>query len=168
MLLHYREGGSSMEAAVKERSEKAERNTPSGHRSFPKVLVSAGSALFFLVVGGLAMIFTRRRTVERPGTEALGYLKKHLGQAATTYLCECDALESPASQDLEESRLVAAYEAVRPVVEAYDDETAVAWFFGMNPSLQDRAPAYVLRHGSGPEQWRSVAPAAMEFVETAR
>lgn len=111
------------------------------------------------------MIFGRRRAAERPGVEELGYLQAHLGPEATAYLSGPDA---QAAEDLEVSRLRTAYEAVRYVVEAYDDETAAAWFFGMNPALEDKAPAYVLRHGDSPEQWSSVLPAAMEFVETAR
>lgn len=111
------------------------------------------------------MIFGRRQAAERLGAEELGYLQTHLGPEATAFL---RGPEAGAPQGLEVSRLHTAFEAVRYVVEAYDDATAVAWLFGMNPALEDRAPAYVLTHGDSPEQWSSVLPAAMEFVETAR
>lgn len=108
-------------------------------------------------------------------SEVLIYLQEHLGSDVTAYLSGADspnlverwAEGTVRPQASHELRLRPAYEAARYVVEAYDDETARQWFFGMNPSLQDTAPAYVLRHGS-PEQWDVVVPAAMEFVETAR
>jgi len=108
-------------------------------------------------------------------SEVVDYLQEHLGSEVTAYLCGADRPDlvqewsrgTAQPQASHETRLRPAYVAARYVVEAYDDETAQQWFFGMNPSLDDRAPAYVLRHGP-PEQRESVVPAAMEFVETAR
>jgi ABC-type phosphate/phosphonate transport system substrate-binding protein len=120
-----------------------------------------------------------------PGTVGLGaseissvvaYLKKHLGQGVTAYLSGADdtqlverwAAGKAQPTMLPDLRLRSAYQAARYVVEAYGDETAQDWFFGMNPALADTAPAYVLRHGSSPEHWSVVVPAAMEFVEMSR
>ncbi|HVR94977.1 MAG TPA: XRE family transcriptional regulator, partial [Thermoanaerobaculia bacterium] len=69
---------------------------------------------------------------------------------------------------LPQSRMRHAYQATRYLVEVYGDETAQAWFFGSNSQLDDEAPAYVLRHGNAPEDWRFVISAAREFVENAR
>jgi hypothetical protein len=108
-------------------------------------------------------------------TNVLSYLKQHLGAGVTAYVSGAEdpgvvekwlagAEQLDASQEF---RLRRAYDAARCVVEAYDDETAMQWFFGMNPSLADAAPAYVLRHGSQ-NDWEVVLPAALEFAETAR
>ena len=47
-------------------------------------------------------------------------------------------------------------------------ETAQSWFSGMNPWLDDEAPAYVLRHSNEADAWESVVEAAEEFVEFER
>ena len=103
------------------------------------------------------------------------FLQDHLGQRMTAYLSGIRdpkmvgqwAAGKVQPRPLPSFRLRSAYQAARYLVDAYGDETARAWFFGMNPSLDDEAPAYVLRHGSTPDDWRYVVAAAKEFVETA-
>lgn len=103
------------------------------------------------------------------------YLEAHLGGAVTAYLsglADARAVTLCASNELApgplvRSRLLQAYEATRILVNAYDDETARSWFFGMNPHLDDEAPAYVLRHGNVPKDWQLIVPAAHELVGNA-
>jgi hypothetical protein len=135
--------------------------------------------LLALIREGIRMILDREKPASSEAEEALSevliYLQEHLGPEMTAYL---SGAESPSvvqqwskgtaqPQATHEVRLRPAYRAARYVVDAYGDETARQWFFGMNPSLDDTAPAYVLRHGPS-EQREIVVPAAMEFVETAR
>jgi hypothetical protein len=136
-------------------------------------------AVIWLARGGFQMIFSKQRPYEEPEPEdlsaVLSYLQEHLGSEMTAYVSGADNptlvskwVDGTARpQPSHEVRLRPAYEAARYVVEAYGDETARQWFFGINPSLQDTAPAYVLRHGP-PAQWEVVVPAALEFVENAR
>lgn len=104
------------------------------------------------------------------------YLQDHLGQRITAYL---SGLKSPKvvgqwksgsvrPRETAETRLRTAYQAARFLVEAFDDETARAWFFGSNTRLEDEAPAYLLRHGETPDDFRGIVPVAKRFVEEAR
>src|SRR5947209_6050871 len=96
------------------------------------------------------------------------YLREHLGADVTAYLSGASVEKdvdrwAPGEVEpgaLQGSRLLHAYEAARLIVNAYDGETARAWFFGMNQRLDDEAPAYLLRHGSRSEDWRFIIPAA--------
>jgi hypothetical protein len=121
-----------------------------------------------------------RESVEREATtqdisRIAGYLQEHLGQKITAYLSGIDHAKTVGQwisgnvepRDLPKTRLRYAYQAARVLVEAYDDETARAWFFGSNTLLDDEAPAYVLRHGTTPDDLRLVVPAVRRFVETA-
>lgn len=104
--------------------------------------------------------------------EAAAYLKVHLGPALTAYLAgladeeaviRCAAGEFHPGNTAA-SRLVLGHEAAQLLVGIYDDETAQSWFVGMNPHLDEDAPAWVLRHGSRAPDWEFVVPAAYEFV----
>jgi hypothetical protein len=103
------------------------------------------------------------------------FLRKHLGAKITAYLSDAASandVDRWAAGEVEPGplhggRLRPAYEATRLIVNAFGGETARAWFFGMNQRLDDEAPAYVLRHGDRPEDWRFIIPAAREFVESA-
>jgi hypothetical protein len=104
--------------------------------------------------------------------ETAAYLKAHLGLAVTAYLAGLANVEAvtrcvagelhPGPQAA--SRLALAHEAARLLVDFYDDETAQTWFFGMNPHLDEEAPAWVLRHGTREPDWEFVVPAAYGFV----
>ena len=108
-------------------------------------------------------------------SEVAGFLQEHLGQKVTAYLSGLDhaktvglwAAGTSEPRELAKTRLRYAYKAARYLVEAYDDETARAWFFGSNTVLDDEAPAYVLRHGDSPEDLRLIIPAVRQFVEAA-
>lgn len=117
-----------------------------------------------------------------PGPEAsepsaiTAYLKEQLGADLTAYLAGVDeaeliehwALGRREPSPLSLGRLRAGYQAARHIVRAYGGETAQSWFSGMNPWLEDEAPAYVLRHSDHDETWESVVGAAEEFVEFER
>ena len=103
------------------------------------------------------------------------YLQDHLGQEITGYLSGIDnaktfelwTSEESAPRNPAKTRLRYAYQAARLLIEAFDDETAKAWFFGCNTALADEAPAYVLRHGATPDDLRLVVPAARKLLEGA-
>jgi hypothetical protein len=118
-----------------------------------------------------------RGSIEREATTLgiptiAGYLQAHLGQKITAYLAGLDNAKTVGlwisgtvmPRDLPKTRLRYAYQAARLLVEAYDDETAKAWFFGSNTLLDDEAPSYVLRHGTTPDDLRLVIPAARNLV----
>lgn len=102
------------------------------------------------------------------------YLQEHLGQKVTAYLSGLDNAktvglwinEESEPRDPAKTRLRYAYQAARLLVQAYADETAKAWFFGCNSLLDDEAPAYVLRHGTTPDDFRLIVPAARSILET--
>ena len=122
-----------------------------------------------------------RQTVEHEATtkdisKVAEYLQGHLGQKITAYLSGMDNAKtvglwitgsSEPRDIMTKTRLRYAYQAARLLVEAYDDETARAWFFGSNTLLDDEAPAYVLRHGTAPDDLRLIVPAACKFMEMA-
>jgi hypothetical protein len=120
------------------------------------------------------LLIEREATVGRI-SDLAGYLQKHLGQKLTAYLSGLDHAKTVGlwvagkaePREPAKARLRSAYQAARFLVDTYDAETARAWFFGSNTRLDDRAPAYVLRHGTTPEELGSVVPAAREFVEAA-
>ena len=110
-----------------------------------------------------------------PIPEATAYLKAHLGSVVTAYLAgfaDVEAVTRCAAGKIhpehpEASRLLLAYEATQLLVKAYGDEAAQSWFVGMNPHLDESAPAYVLHHGKNADDWQFVVPAAREFLGNA-
>lgn len=113
--------------------------------------------------------------VRKPIAEIAGYLQEHLGQRPTAYLSGLENVKSvgkwaagkvtpraPASL-----RLRHAYHAARLLIEAFGDETAKAWLFGINRELDDEAPAVVLRYATEPEDVTPVVRAARSFAESA-
>ncbi len=101
------------------------------------------------------------------------YLQEHLGQRVTAYLSGIKDAKMVGQwakgrrrpRDPAAFRLRQAYPAARLLVETFGNETAKAWFFGTNLRLDDEAPAYVLRYGENPDDFRFVLPAARAFVE---
>lgn len=119
-----------------------------------------------------------RETVEREAT-TLGiptiasYLHNQLGQKITAYLSGVDHAKTVGlwisgkvePRNLPKTRLRYAYQATRLLTEAYDAETAKAWFFSSNMLLDDEAPAYVLRHARTSDDLRLVIPAVRNLLE---
>ncbi len=110
-----------------------------------------------------------------PIHEIATFLREHIGQRTTGYLSGVNdpkmvshwiaCHNSP--RDQAQMRLREAYQAARMIVGACGDEPAKAWFHGSNARLDDRAPAYVLRHAKNWEDLRQIVPAARAFAGTA-
>lgn len=106
--------------------------------------------------------------------DVTAYLQKHLGQRLTAYLSGLKdaktvgqwAAGKVTPRDAASLRLRHAYQAVRLLVEAFGDETAKAWLFGINSQLDDEAPAFVLRHARLPDEITPVVVAARSFSES--
>lgn len=64
--------------------------------------------------------------------------------------------------DLERLRI--AYRAARMITERDSAEVAQVWFQGLNPALDDRSPARLLREGELDEVGRQVLAAARQFA----
>lgn len=113
-----------------------------------------------------------REAVQASPETLASFLQEHLGQQMTAYLAGlkdqkmvgkwASGRVQPRDQSL--WRMQYAYQAARLMVGAYGDSTARSWFFGTNSVLDGEAPAWVLRHGDTPEDWRDVVPAAKHFI----
>jgi hypothetical protein len=62
------------------------------------------------------------------------------------------------------NRLRVALQVVLPLAEAESSEIAQAWFQGLNPQLDDRSPARMLREGELEEVGPAVIAAARAFL----
>ena len=110
-----------------------------------------------------------------PISEVARFLKQHLGQRLTAYMSGVNdpkmvshwIARHNTPRDQPQLRMREGYQATQLLVSAYGDETAKAWFFGSNTALDDRAPAYVLRHARSWEELRFVVPAARAFAGSA-
>jgi hypothetical protein len=107
--------------------------------------------------------------------ELASYLQEHLGQRLTAYLAGLKdvkmvgqwakgRVEPPA---ITRERLRAAFYATALFLVRYGDAAAQGWFFGANSSLDDRAPAAVLRDAETPDELALIVPLARAFVRAA-
>ena len=104
------------------------------------------------------------------------YLNDNLGDLITAYLSGSEDLQTlqrwlsgeDAPRDLSRERLRSAYDAAHCLVEAIGPMMTRSWFLGTNEMLSQEAPAAVLRHGAGPDDWGLVVLAAQHFAEIAR
>jgi len=65
-----------------------------------------------------------------------------------------------------EQRLRLAYQATQIIAERDDAAVAQAWLQGLNPQLDDRSPARLLRDGDIDEVGATVLAAARSFAAT--
>lgn len=63
-----------------------------------------------------------------------------------------------------QQRLRVALQVAIPIADAESSEIAQAWFHGLNPQLDDRSPASLLRAGDPDEVGPSVIAAARAFL----
>ena len=63
-----------------------------------------------------------------------------------------------------EPRLRLALRVAKPISERDSNEIAQAWFMGLNPQLNDRSPARLLREGELDEVGPEIIAAARAFV----
>jgi hypothetical protein len=117
-------------------------------------------------------VAVEREAVQADPSRLAAWLQEHLGQQLTAYLTGLRdqkmvgrwAAGRTRPRDISLYRLQYAYQAARMLVGAYGDNIARWWFAGTNSLLDDRAPAWVLRHGTTPEQWQPVIASAKHFA----
>lgn len=102
---------------------------------------------------------TTRRTdhghIDQSLADIAGVLQEHLGQKLTAHmagLADAKAIGkiakgARAPRDEAEKRLRAAYLVLTILLDDESAHTARAWFIGMNPQLDDDAPADAIRAG---------------------
>jgi hypothetical protein len=116
-----------------------------------------------------------RSAVLADAADLASYLQEHLGQRLTAYLAGLKdvkmvgqwakgRVEPPA---ITRERLRAAFYATALFLVRYGDAAAQGWFFGANSSLDDRAPAAVLRDAETPDELALIVPLARAFVRGA-
>ena len=104
--------------------------------------------------------------------EVAGQLRQLLGARLVAYLGgvrETRAVHQWADDDRQPSaevqqRLRLALQVALPIAEADSKEIAQAWFQGLNPQLDDRSPARMLRDGDFEEAGPAVVAAARAFL----
>lgn len=101
-------------------------------------------------------IAVHRSVVETPDHEVAGFLRETIGPKLTAYVVDKDpkTVQRWASEEnhpSEESvRLMRdLYQVVKTLLDEESRHTVRAWLIGMNPHLDDQAPAARLRHGDG-------------------
>jgi hypothetical protein len=103
------------------------------------------------------------------------YLQQHLGQRLTAYLAGLKNVKTVgqwargrvAPPAITRERLRAAFHSTQLLVFRYGDDAAQGWFFGANSSLDDQAPAAVLRDAETPDELALIVPLARAFVRGA-
>jgi hypothetical protein len=104
--------------------------------------------------------------------EVAGELRQLLGARLVAYLGgvrETRAVHQWADEGRQPSaevqqRLRLALQVALPIAEADSKEIAQAWFQGLNPQLDDRSPARMLRDGNLEEAGPTVLAAARAFL----
>jgi hypothetical protein len=104
--------------------------------------------------------------------EVAAELRELLGARLVAYLGgvrETRAAHQWADEDRQPSaevqqRLRLALQVALPIAEADSKEIAQAWFQGLNPQLDDRSPARMLRDGDFDEAGPAVVAAARAFL----
>lgn len=107
-----------------------------------------------------------RRTTEATATDIAAFLTESLGRALTAYIADVDPktvdrwVRGDAPRTDTEQRLRVAYQVFQLLQEEDSPHTARAWFIGLNPQLDDTAPAQALHDG----HIREVLVAARSFA----
>jgi hypothetical protein len=107
---------------------------------------------------------TDTRHAHRTSTEATTqvmakYLKEALGTSLVAYMTSVDKktvgrwIDGAKPQRASEDRLRAAYMVFQYLLVHDNDHTVRAWFIGMNPQLDDIAPATAVRDDRLREVW---------------
>jgi hypothetical protein len=116
------------------------------------------------------LINAHRQAMEKPISEIARFLQEILSRRLTAYIVgvkEGKTVSRWATGEITEirdheveQRLRAAYEITSLLAMHGNTVTAKAWFIGINPQLNDEAPAEVLRQG----RYKEVYGAARAFV----
>ena len=106
-----------------------------------------------------------------PISELVRYLCDHLGQQVVAYMAGLkdtqmvgEWISGTEPHPKKQMRIRYAYRAARMIIEAFDEKTAEAWFFGSNSKLDEDAPASVLRNARDVEDLRYLIPAVKAFA----
>lgn len=91
-------------------------------------------------------------------------LVAYIGGVMSTMSVSAWARGTEAPDEVTRERLRHAFHVAALLTERYDATTVQSWFKGMNPSLNDEAPALVLREGDPLEGARDVIAAAKSFA----
>lgn len=100
------------------------------------------------------VIASHRATASESTGAIIGYLVELLGRALTAHLASADRTSidrwqaGAAIRELDtEKKLRAAYQIATLLLPEENEHTVRAWFIGMNPQLNDEAPADAIREG---------------------
>ena len=113
-----------------------------------------------------------QRAVRAPFPTVAGDLRELLGARLVAYIGGVQntravrewAEGGRAPSQEEQQRLRVALQVALLIAEADDKDIAQAWFQGMNPQLEDRSPARMLRDGELDEAGPAVVAAARAFL----
>ncbi len=104
-------------------------------------------------------------------SELVQYLCDHLGRQAVAYMAGLkdtqmlgDWISGTEPRRTNQMRIRYAYRAARMIIDAFDEKTAEAWFFGSNSKLDEDAPASLLRNAREVEDLRHLIPAVKAFA----
>ncbi len=118
----------------------------------------------------LASQQAHRQSVSESVSSITGFLVDLLGAPLTAHMVGADVSTisrwksgSSLPRDDSERRLRVAYQVARLLLSGDDDHTVRAWFIGMNPQLDDEAPADVIASGDS----KAVLAAARSFIDAA-
>lgn len=111
-------------------------------------------------------------SVRLPFTELVSGLRETLGARLVAYIGGVKSARAVSTWaegtgvpgELESQRLRHAFHVAALLRERYDATTVQSWFKGMNPSLDDDAPAHILREGNPLEGARDVIAVAKSFA----
>lgn len=113
-----------------------------------------------------------QRAVRSPFPQIAGELRELLGARLVAYIGGVQntravrewSEDKRAPSQEEQQRLRVALQVALLIAEADDKDIAQAWFQGMNPQLDDRSPARLLRDGELDEAGPAVIAAARAFL----
>ncbi|GAA3772738.1 hypothetical protein GCM10022240_25940 [Microbacterium kribbense] len=111
-------------------------------------------------------------SIRLPFAELVSQLRDILGVRAVAYIGGVKSSRSVSTWaegastpgETDQQRLRNAFYAASLLRESYDATTVQSWFRGMNPALNDQAPAQVLREGDQMKAARDVITAAKSFA----
>lgn len=110
--------------------------------------------------------------IRLPFAELIVQLREMIGVRLVAYIGGVEAARSVTSWadgagepgEVDRERLRHAFYAAALLRERYDTSTVQSWFTGMNPALNDQAPAQLLREGDPLKDAREVIAAAKSFA----
>lgn len=111
-------------------------------------------------------------SIRLPFAELVSQLRELIGVRLVAYIGGVKAGRSVTAWaegtgqpgEVDRERLRHAFYAAALLRERYDISTVQSWFKGMNPALDDQAPAQVLREGDPLRDARDVIAAAKSFA----